>query len=137
MHRSNCPRGRICFFHLSQNLRLAQHHRIQAGSHPEEVPNRLRLPVFIKVRLVVRGTQSKILVQEALQIRAAVSRLRQHFHAITGGKNQPFIHPRMFGQAPQRIRQMRLRDRQPLSHFDRRADVIDADELQIHDCTKL
>src|SRR5207253_2181820 len=81
------------FFHLSQNLRLAQHHRIQAGSHPEEVPNRLPLPVFIKVRLVVRGTQPKILAQEARQISSAVSPLRQHFHPITARRNQPFIHP--------------------------------------------
>ena len=54
---SSCPatvpaaaRHGECFFHLAQNLRLAHHHRVEAGGHAEQVAHRLLVAILEKMR---------------------------------------------------------------------------------------
>ena len=54
VHRAHGAGRGIGFFHLSQNLRLTHHHRIQARGHAKQVTDRIALAVFVEVRLVVR-----------------------------------------------------------------------------------
>ena len=48
--RSDRLRDRIGFLHLAQNLRLADHHRVQARRHAKKMPHGVLLPVFVDMR---------------------------------------------------------------------------------------
>ncbi len=135
VHRAHSAGRGIGFFHLSQNLRLAHHHGVQAGSHAKQVTDRLALAVFIQVRLVVGGIQLKVIAQKTAQVHRAIFGLGQHFHPVAGGEDHSFFHAGMPRQPPQRLGQPRLGDGQALAHFHRRGLVIHPDELKLHDWT--
>ena len=59
MDRAHAPGHRVSFFYLAQNLRLAHHHGIQAGSHAEYVAHRFALLKFIDMRIERRGATPK------------------------------------------------------------------------------
>ena len=50
-------RGSIGFLHLTQNLRLAYHHRIQAGGHAKHVPHRIAFVILVQVLAVGCGSK--------------------------------------------------------------------------------
>ena len=135
VHRAHCARRGIGLFHLSQNLRLTHHHRIQTGSHAEQMTHGIALAVFIKVSFVVGGIQLKVVAQKSTQVDRAIFRLGEHFHPVASGENDPLFHPRMPRQPPHGIRQMSFGDCQALAHFDRRGLVVHPDELKLHDWT--
>ena len=81
--------------------------------------------------------QTKVVVQKSTQIGRAVGGMRNHFHAIAGGKNQALFDSRVRSEIAACIRQLGFRDRQALPHFQGRAVVIHADELVSHEATNL
>ena len=95
VHRAYGARRRIGFLHLAENLRLADHHRIEARGDAEKMTNGFALAIFIKVRLEFGGIELKIFAQKTAQIGAAILGLRQQFHPVAGGENQPFFDTRM------------------------------------------
>ena len=135
MHRSHRAGRGIGLFHLPQNLRLTHNHRVQTRGHAKQVPDRIAFAVFIKVRLVVRWIQLKVVAEKGTQVHHTIFRLRQHFHPVTGRQDDPFIHARMPRQALQCLGQSRLGDGQSLPHLDRRRLVVHPDELKLHDWT--
>ena len=83
------------------------------------------------------GGHGKKLAQKAAEIDRSVGALGQDFHAIAGGKNEAFIHARMLHQAAQAISQARFGNRQLLTDFHRRGEMVDADDLHAHEVTNL
>jgi len=136
-NRADGAGGCIGLFHLPQNLRFADHHRIQARSHTEDVPYRLFLAELIQMRIQFGGGKVKVVVQKAAQVRRAVAGVSDHFHAIAGGNNHALFHAGMRGEIAAAIRKLRFRNRQSLPHFERSALVIHADELISHEAANL
>ena len=93
--------------------------------------------IFVEVRRKLGVFNVEIVAKERTQVGAAVLGLGQQLYAIAGAQDQPLVNARMLGETLQGIGQSRFRDRQTLPHFDRRAVVIDADELKVHDCANL
>ena len=124
MHSAHSARGGISFFHLAQNLRLADDHGIQAGRYAKHVADGFGFTIFVQVRLIAGRVKVKVVAQESTQVRAAVASLRQHFDPIAGAKDQAFIHAGMLAQVLQSVGQARFGNGQPLPHFDRRSVVV-------------
>src|SRR5579862_2187696 len=53
----------ISFLDLPENLRFPDDHRIQAGGHAEEMPDRLFLAKLVEMRVEFFGRQMKVIVQ--------------------------------------------------------------------------
>jgi len=80
-------------------LGLAYHHRIQAGSHAEQVPHRITLAVFVEMLVDGAGFDLEVLADEATEISRAVGRARQKLHPVAGGDDQRLLDAGMPGQA--------------------------------------
>ena len=66
-HRARSTRDGEGLFYLPQNLRLANHHGIEAGGHAEQVVHRFFVAIFVEVRAEDRGLDSEIVRQERAQ----------------------------------------------------------------------
>ena len=92
-------RGLIGIFHLAENLRLAEHHRIQSGGDAEQMPHRrvlcMRVQKFIQAALV----QPMMVEQPALRDGfGACFDFHVQLGAVAGGNDQRFIHTGLAGQ---------------------------------------
>ena len=94
------PRGRrlrVLFLHLSENLRLTDHHGIQTGSDPKDVTDRFASFVHVEVGRNVRDRQPVLRGQELRQRRfrfLRVLRAENQFHAIAGRHDHALVDPR-------------------------------------------
>ena len=79
----------------------------------------------------------KAIVKKAAQIGRSVGSVRDHFDAVAGGDDHPLFDSGMSGKIAATVGQARLRDRQSLAHFERRALVIHANELVSHEAVNL
>jgi hypothetical protein len=117
---------------LAQNLRLAHHHGIQAGRHPEQVPHRLVVLIAVEVRFQHRSVQAEALGEEARQFRLQAVVGHQQLHAVAGGKDHGLGHARLGQQRQRGLRQLRRPDRQPLAQLDGRRSVVEACDQKSH-----
>ena len=120
-------------FHLSENLRLAQHHGIEAGRHAERVPHRVPVGVQIQVRFNVVRRQT-VKLAEPLERLAAVVVIEAAIHlgAVAGGENRGFVHAGLFGNFAQRLRQLLGRERRLFADGNRRGLVVNAEGDEVH-----
>src|SRR5580704_5092299 len=65
-------RGRIGLFYLSKNLRLADHHRVQAGGDAEDMPHRIALVILVQVLAEWLRIDAVKLAEEFAQVRMVV-----------------------------------------------------------------
>ena len=56
-----------CFLYLAQNLRLAHHHGIETGRHPEQVVDCLRVAILINVWFNLRCFNSELAFEKTSQ----------------------------------------------------------------------
>jgi hypothetical protein len=87
MDSSHRARRGIRLFYLPQNLWLAHHHGIQAGGHAKQMSYGFALAVLVKMWLVLRWVELKIIPQESAQVGAPVLSLSQHLDAIAGAQD--------------------------------------------------
>ena len=99
------------------------------------MPHRVFLAEFVQVRVEFFRLQMKVLVQESAQVGVAVGGVGHDLHAVAGGDDHAFFDPRIGPEIAAGIGQARLRDRQALAHFERRALVIHANELESHNAS--
>ncbi len=141
INRSHRARRGISFFHLTQDLRLTHHHRIQTRSYAKHMPHRITLAIFIEVLAVRRGIKAVKLLEESVEIGCPIRRARQQLHPVASGNDQSFLDARIIRQLFHRLRQARLGDGKLLAHLDRRRPMIHADEDKVHEainrCTRL
>src|SRR5579862_8328060 len=95
---------RISLFHLAEDLRLADYHRIQAGSDAEDMPHGIFLSKLVQVRIDVFRLQLKVVMQKTTQVRRAVGGMSDHFYTVTGGEDHALFDPRMGGKAATEFR---------------------------------
>ena len=89
--RSGVRGDSIGFFDLAQNLRLADHHRIEAGRDPEDVTDRVGIPEAVEM---FRNGVGRNLMKLAEKVadQAIVGTFSHDFDAIAGRKNHRFPH---------------------------------------------
>ena len=129
--------GGVGLFDLAENLGFADDHGIQARSHAEEMADGVFLAEFVEVRVEFFGGQMEVVVQESAQVGVAVGGVGHDLHAIAGGDDHALFDPGIGVEIAAGIGQARLRDRQALAHFERRALVIHANELESHEAANL
>src|SRR5579871_434447 len=133
IYGSDGSRRSVRFLYLPQNLRLADHHRVQARSYAEDVPHGVVVTEFVEVLAVGRGIEAVEIAQEPVQARTAVGGTRQDLHPIAGGDDHAFFHTGTGGQSSDGVRQARFRDGKLLTHIHGRGAVVDADQDEVQD----
>src|SRR5882724_399031 len=126
----------VSFFYLAKDLRFAHHHGIQAGRNAKHVSHSLALLKFVDMRIERGGIHPKITAQKSAQIGALLG-AGNYLDAIASGKHHAFVHAGLLHQAANRVRQLRLRHSQPLTHLKRRAVVVYADNVKVHGAINL
>ena len=136
MHCAQAARHGVSFFDLSQDLRLAHDHRIQAGGHTKNMPHSLALPELIDMGMQCIGAYAEVAAQELAQV-GSLAAAGEQLDPVAGGEHHAFIHSWLLHQGANGIGQSCLRDGQPLPHIERCAVVVHANELKIHHAIKL
>ena len=117
--------------HLAEDLRLAQHQRVQPGRHPEQVAHRVGLVVAIQVGVqVVAG--ALLAGQPVGQRIGAVVAAGVDLGAVAGGQQHRLLHAGLRAQRLQRPRQRVRAERHRLAQGNRRGLVVDAEDVQGH-----
>ena len=129
--------GGIRFLYLAKNLGLTDYHRIQTGSHAEQVADRIFPAEFVKVRIEFFPLQMKMIAQKSAEVGGAVGGVGHNLDAIAGGNHDPLFDPGIGSELAARVGQTRFRDRHALAHFERSAFVIHANELESHEAANL
>ena len=75
----------------------------------------------------------KVITHKAAQVHGSIFRLSQDFYAIAGRQDQPLVNSRVLCQPLDGLMQLRIRNGQALTHFDRCGLMVHADELKLHD----
>ena len=137
------------FFHLAEDLRLAQHQRIEAAGDAHQMadgviilmPVKAFSQVFFVEAVVVaqpadqRFLQVILLFDAEIEFRAfknrvgstfGVDRCAVDFRAVAGRQHHPTLHHRLSQQALQRLIERFRRKRDAFSQGDRSCFVIDA-----------
>ena len=137
---SNCPADRARgprngkgLFHLSQNLRLAHHHGVQAGGHAEEVAHGFLIAVLVNMRSQQRRIEAEMADGESRSDRssgdstAASSSTRLQVETIMHS-----VTPGIVGQGARSLGQILAGDGDALAQLNGRGLVIHADERECH-----
>ena len=121
------------FLHLAEDLRLAQHHRIQTGGDAEQVPHRIALLVAVEVGIELVRAQLAVARQPVLgQALGSGFHAAIDFGAVAGGQQRSLGHARLCQQVAQHPGQRGRRDREFLAQRDRRGLVIQSEGEQGH-----
>ena len=117
--------------HLAQDLRLAQHHRVEAGRHPERVRHRL----FARQREKIGRQRILGHVVEAFEPADDGLRLRPmhvDLGAVAGRQDRRFLDRRQPQKVAERMPERVRRERDPLAHLERRSRVVEAEGVEGH-----
>ena len=120
------------FFHLAQNLRLAHHHGVEAGSHAEKMAHRLLITVVVNVRRQLRRINAEVAVKKRRQVGVRILERGQQLHPIAGGNDHALANARHVRQRARCFRQILTGDRDPLAQRDGRGLVIHSYEYKSH-----
>jgi hypothetical protein len=117
------------FLHLAEDLRFAQHHRVQAGGDAEGVAHGLTVGQHVQMRVELPRGKPLAMCQPPGQRRGHLTRLLGgaiDFGAVAGRQDRPFGHQRAQAAAHvgQRFAQPLPRKGNTLAHRDRRGGVI-------------
>ena len=126
-------RGGEGLFHLSENLRFAQDHRIESGGHAKGMLDRRLVRMAIQVGMNI-GAVEMVIVAEPVDDKILVRRLQTaiKFGAIAGGDDRGLIGAAVAGDFMQRANQLVGSERRLFADIDRRGVVIDAKGEQTH-----
>ncbi len=117
------------FFHLAEDLRLAQHQRIEAAGDAHQMADGVIILVPVEALTQVFFVEAVIVAQPADQRFLQIVLLFDaeiEFRAVAGRQHYPTLHHRLSQQALQRLIERFRRKRHAFSQVDRRCFVIDA-----------
>ncbi len=120
---------------LTQDLGLANHHRVEASRNPERMPRRIGVEVHVQVAREHADVDPGPLGEHRADVgQAAVERGHRgvHLDAVTGGQDDSFGHIRGAHEAGQELRGLVPRDGQSLQQLNRGGVVGHADDKQVH-----
>ena len=126
---------------LSEDLRLADHHGIQAGRDPEQVAHRLGPVVLVQVRAQLGRAYRAVRQQVLPQVRSCSVMGDQELNPVAGGQDHRLAHVRPRLEGAERRGQIVRRDGNLLAQLHRRIAMVQAREKEIHGaenlCTEL
>ena len=99
--------------------------------------HRVFLTEFVEMSIEHAGIQVEVVVQESAKISVTIHRVRDDLDAVAGRDHHTLFDSGIGGQLAAGIGQARFRDRQPLADFERRALMIQTDELVSHEVPNL
>src|SRR5689334_19050404 len=119
----------IGLFQLSQDLGLADYHRVETRGHTKEMPDGLRLLKYVHIgaygfRLEPVGGSEK--ARERCFRIEVVLQCGRNLDAIAGRKDQALLEPWFVLQKLQSLCQSLRRESEPLADLDRSGSMIDA-----------
>jgi hypothetical protein len=117
------------FFHLAEDLRLAQHQRIEAAGDAHQMADGVIILMPVKAFSQVFFVEAVVVAQPADQRFLQVILLFDaeiEFRAVAGRQHHPTLHHRLSQQALQRLIERFRRKRDAFSQGDRSCFVIDA-----------
>ncbi len=117
--------------HLAEDLRLAQHHRIQPRRDAEHVAHGFLLRMLVKIGLDLLRRQRVIFGQPVRRTLRVFGRAIQ-LGAVAGGQNRRFAHGLGPQQVVQGLTHARRIERHLLANRERGRMVIDAQSEQLH-----
>src|SRR6185503_7873118 len=123
-------RGLVGLLDLAEDLRLADHHRLQAGRHAEGVTDGFRIRVTVEDRVQLAAVARVIAGEEGLQglYRARIVLAGVELHAVAGGEDHGLARPRLRAQAQERVAHLVLGEGEGLAHGERGRPVAHADD---------
>ena len=126
--------GVVGGFHLAEDLRLAEHHGVEAGGDAKQVAHRLQLVQMVEAGDKVFPCQGVIGGHEALTARGAgrrVAALHVELHPVAGGQDDQFLDLRR-PERRQGVGQRGVGKRQAFAHGHRRRRVVEANQGNRH-----
>ena len=117
--------------HLAQDLRLAQHHRIEAARHPERVRDRLlpRQRVDVGRQRIPRHVVELL---QPLDDRLRLGPVHVDLGPVAGRQDRGFLDLRSRQQVAQRVPDRVRRERDALPHVQRCGLVVEAEGVESH-----
>jgi hypothetical protein len=117
--------------HLAEDLRLAQHHRIEPAGDAEHVAHGIAAGQGVQVGRDVPRRQLVILRQPVRRPLGRLGRAVQ-FGAVAGRQDGRLAHLPPARQFDQRLRQAQRIERHLLAHGKRRGMVVEAEGIKLH-----
>ena len=118
-------------FHLAQDLRLADHHGIEARGDAERVPHGFGLRKRIEIGFQLPRLDA-VIAREPLERRLRLAQRAVKLGAIAGGENRSFLDRLAGGQLRKRRTQTLGVKRHPLSDGERSGMVIQTEREKLH-----
>ena len=120
---------------LSEDLALAEHGRVEAGRHLEEVGHRGGVMLAVEVRGEFVDAETAELAEQVADVAVgAVEQLGDHVHlgAIAGRQDDRFAHVVALSESADRLGEPIRRDRDALEEGQWTTAVVDADDEDGH-----
>ena len=126
-------RQRVLLLQLAEDLRLADHHRVEARGDAEQMAHRVAVAVRCRAASaqVVGSPRSCVSARNAGSAPAIASGVAPAGHdldAVAGREDDALLDTRPAHQVAQRGLEASVRERHPLAHLDRRRAVAQPDE---------
>ena len=132
--RAGGARRRPGFLHLAEDLRFAEHQRVQPGRHAEQMANCVRVLVSVQIGVQVAGVGMG--GEPVGQRVALVVGQRVQLGAVAGGEQRDFADRRHRAQLSERARHRIGAERNAFAQADRCGLVVDAENDEAHEVVR-
>ncbi len=119
------------FFHLAQDLRLADHHGIEARGDAERVPHGFGLRKRVQVGFQLPRLDA-VIAREPLERRLRLAQRAVKLGAIAGGEDRGFLDRLVGGQLRKRRTQALGVERHPLANCERSGMMVQTEREKLH-----
>jgi hypothetical protein len=116
---------------LAEDLRLAEHHRIETARHSKRVLHRLVLREMIEIRLELLGFHA-VVVGEPAHRGVRLDAAAVNLGPIAGRNDRGFFHPLAFGEIAKRDDELFSMKHHALAHVERRGVVVQSESEKLH-----
>ena len=130
-HRAHLFGGAHGVLDLAEDLRLAEHHRIETGGDAERVTHGLLARQRAQMRLQVVGVDAVIVGQPLERLRRIARRAIQ-LGAVAGGQDRGFARRPRLEQLGERILQLLGAERHALADGERRGFMVETEGEELH-----
>ena len=126
--------GRVGFLHLSENLRLADHERVEPGGDAEQMTRDVQIGDLVRMRHELGTVHAVELAHEGQEARArqreVVARGVQ-LRTVAGRQDDRLARRAALGQRPQRAIEAPRLEVEALAQLDRRGAMADSDQEEM------
>ena len=130
--RAAAARRSVGFFHLTENLRLADDHGVQPAHDAEKMPDGARRGVPEKCFAFRGGSACRHEIAHGREPVLGVFRRHVEFHAIAGRDDHRFTEAGHSRKLCRDARQLAIGNGETLPHFDGRGVMTEAEADDLH-----